>query len=138
MANLDLDSINKKVKKIKNNHELGDVGQSITLNEYLCKGYNLVCQNFQCYFKGRQGRRGEIDLIFEKNDKSNILIMCEVKTRSSQKFGSVFEQITKAKLTKLKLTAQYFLIHNPQYKNYFVRFDGAFVYNNQLTIIENI
>lgn len=79
--------------------------------EYLRKnGYKIIERNF------RKGY-GEIDII--ATDKSSgsgekILVFVEVKTRTSDQFGSPLESITPWKLKTLIKTAQYYKMTHPK------------------------
>ena len=55
-------------------------------------GMVLLDRNWRCEL-------GEIDLVLRDGD---VLVVCEVKTRSSAAFGSPFEAVTPAKLSRLR------------------------------------
>jgi putative endonuclease len=55
----------------------------------------LLDRNWRCEL-------GEIDLVLRDGD---VLVVCEVKTRSSAAFGSPFEAVTPAKLSRLRRLA---------------------------------
>ena len=71
------------------------------LNE---KGYKIIERNF------RKGY-GEIDIIAVHK---NILIFIEVKTRTSNAYGTPFEAITYFKLKSLFKTAEFYKALNPK------------------------
>ena len=62
---------------------------------------------------------------------NNILIFTEVKTRLSKEYGFPFESVTKSKQKNIKKLASYY-IYFYKFKNYYVRFDVAEVYLNNL------
>jgi len=63
---------------------------------WLCRqGMELLDRNWRC-------EAGEIDLVLRDGD---VLVVCEVKTRSSAAFGSPFEAVTPAKLARLRRLA---------------------------------
>ncbi len=68
------------------------------------KGYKIIERNF------RKGY-GEIDIIAVK-DKT--LVFVEVKTRTSNAYGTPLEQITYHKLKTLIKTAQFYKVLNPK------------------------
>jgi len=73
--------------------------------EYLRKnGYKIIERNF------RKGY-GEIDIVSIHKDT---LVFVEVKTRTSNSFGSPFESITAWKLKSLIKTAQYYKMIHPK------------------------
>ena len=93
--------------------QLGNNSEAIA-RQYLEKqGYTLVQQNFRC-------RSGEIDLIM-RQDKQ--LVFVEVRSRSSQRYGTPAETVTASKQEKLRRTAAYFLYRNPQLAQCYCRFD---------------
>lgn len=120
----------------KNNWKIGQIGENLVKEKYLEKGYKFMAQNFE--FRDGGVKRGEIDLIFEKE---NLLVFVEVKMRCGEKFGSIYEQISQAKAGRLKQTASFFMHKNPQFSNYFARFDVGLVFQNQrcvkIEILEN-
>lgn len=73
--------------------------------QYLKKnGYKILERNYS-------KRYGEIDIVAINN---NILVFVEVKTRSSNRFGSPLEAITHWKLRSVIKTAQYYKITHPK------------------------
>lgn len=76
-------------------------------------GLSMVDRNFHC-------RAGEIDLIMLDQQH---LVFVEVRLRSNQDYTSALESITRSKQTKIIRAAQFYLLNNPQYANYFCRFD---------------
>lgn len=78
------------------------------------KGLKLVRSNFQC-------RRGEIDLVML--DAQQQLVFVEVRYRSWQSFGSPVESIGRGKQQKIRHTAAYFLLENPEFDHLMCRFD---------------
>lgn len=116
------------------NSAKGKFGEELALKYYLENGYKLVTQNFQYYSKGQSGRKGEIDLILSKD---NILVLVEVKARSSTKFGRAIEQINPNKIRVLFGAYQYFCLKYPAFKNFYTRFDIAAIDSGKLEIISN-
>lgn len=83
----------------------------------LGKGMSLVAQNYISPY-------GEADIILKDGDE---FAFVEVKARRSDKFGKPAEAVTKSKMKKYLLTAQYFFM-NAGMEDYRVRFDVAEVY----------
>ncbi|MBD3270371.1 YraN family protein [Candidatus Peregrinibacteria bacterium] len=82
--------------------EIGKIGENIA-KEYLIKlGYHVLTQNYH-------QRGAEIDLICKK---SHTLHFIEVKTRSSQNFGTPEEGFHRQQLYRIKKAAQKFLSEN--------------------------
>lgn len=112
----------------------GKNGEAEAQRWYLEQGYKILHQNYQCYLRGRQGRRAEVDLIALKD---NIVVLVEVKTRTSKIFGSAIQQITAQKIQNLRLAYQYFLIKHPQYRSFNFRIDIVSIDGGILQVIQN-
>lgn len=109
------------------------LGEDLACEFLIKKGYKILERNF------RKGY-GEIDII--ALDK-NVLVFIEVKTRSSRKFGTPFEQIAPYKVRALERTALFYKKLHPQLPDS-LRIDAIAVeldsYNNKNNIehMENI
>lgn len=74
---------------------LGEQAAATALEE---QGYKILHRNYRC-------SRGEIDIICERN---GILVFCEVKTRTSDRFGLPEEAVTITKRRRIrKLALEY-------------------------------
>ncbi len=91
-------------KKIKT---LGAMGEIVAANFLTKKGYRIIDRNFHA-----QG--GEIDII--ARDKAKDWILVEVKTRSTDTFGSGVEAITKSKIEKMCSAAERFFLQKLKMK----------------------
>ena len=76
--------------------ELGASGEQATATWYEANGYVVLARNW------RDGRSGEIDLIV---GQGRICVFCEVKTRTSDRFGTGFEAVTAKKQQRLRRLA---------------------------------
>ena len=76
-----------------------------------------MARNWRCSF-------GELDLIIVRRD---VLVVCEVKTRSGAAFGGGYEAVTRAKRRKVRNLADAFLQGNA-FGPARVRFDVASVW----------
>lgn len=83
--------------------------------EQFLEGHSLIpiARNFFCKF-------GEIDLIMLDQKE---IVFVEVRARKTSSHGTAAESISKSKQKKICLSAQYFLLTNPAYKNSNCRFD---------------
>ena len=91
---------------------LGKKGEDFS-SEYLEKnGYKIIVRNFS-------NRRGEIDIIAIENDT---LIFVEVRTVSTPLIDPE-ETITAEKRKRIRRTAEYFLLKNPEFADQDLRFD---------------
>ena len=97
--------------------ERGRIGEDAALRVYERRGFALVARNWRCSF-------GELDLIIVRRD---LLVVCEVKTRSGAAFGGGYEAVTRAKRRKVRSLADAFLQGNA-FEHARVRFDVASVW----------
>jgi putative endonuclease len=74
----------------------GQIGESIAKKFLQKKGYKIIFQNFRTKYS-------EIDLIAEKKD---MLVFIEVRTKTSEQFGSPEQTINKKKISRLIRAAQ--------------------------------
>lgn len=106
---------------------LGRLGES-KAQKYLRKNkYKVIEKNYTTKF-------AECDLIALYG---NLLVFIEVKTRSSVKYGNPADAVDFNKQRKYALMAEYFVMTNPKYKNYAVRFDVIEVLNQDINHIQN-
>ena len=69
----------------------GQEGEDIAEKYYLSKKYKIVAKNFRC-------KRGEIDLIFQKD---RVLLFVEVKNRSRRNSLDQFEWVSRIKRARI-------------------------------------
>jgi putative endonuclease len=70
---------------------LGDYGERLAVRHLQTRGLQVLERNWRC-------ADGEIDIVARDGDT---VVICEVKTRSSERFGSPLEAITPAKAFRL-------------------------------------
>ncbi len=107
----------------------GQCGEDAAVKHLKNKGYKIVERNYR-------NKIGEIDIIAK--DREN-LVFVEVKTRSSDKFGTPAEAVTYYKKQKIVNCAKVYLIKNPTALN--IRFDIIEVYgvfNNGMFTFEKL
>lgn len=95
----------------------GRAGEQAALDRYLAFGYRLVARNWRCNL-------GELDLILERG---GILVVCEVKTRTSSAFGGGWEAVDGSKQRTIRRVTEAFLSKDRSRANHSVRFDVASV-----------
>ena len=105
---------------------LGRLGEDAAASWYLEHGYEIVARNWRC-------RAGEIDLICRR---SRVLVICEVKTRTTEQFGAPFEAVTPAKRRRLRRLATLYLLEAGS-GHALVRFDVAAVRDGRVEVVEN-
>ena len=71
---------------------LGAYGETIALRHLTDQGLLLLDRNWRC-------DQGEVDLVMREG---RVLVICEVKTRTSHDYGTPHEAITDAKLDRLR------------------------------------
>ncbi len=82
----------------------GKYGEDTAVNYLIKNGYKILERNYHF------SRYGEIDIIALDG---GTLCFIEVKTRSSNRFGTPFESITKTKLDKIRKTAYFYMQNTP-------------------------
>lgn len=96
--------------------ERGRAGEQAALERYLAFGYRLLARNWRCPL-------GELDLVLER---AGLLVVCEVKARTTAAFGGGWEAVTPAKRRTIRRVTEAFLgTVRPQIRE--VRFDVASV-----------
>jgi putative endonuclease len=75
--------------------QLGRFGEAYAARYLTDQGMVLLDRNWRC-------SAGEIDLVLRDGD---VLVVCEVKTRSSEHFGSALEAVTERKAARLRRLA---------------------------------
>jgi putative endonuclease len=84
---------------------IGIIGESLAEAILINRGYYIIRKNYTCPY-------GEIDIIASK-DKN--LSFVEVKTRSTNMYGSPSEAVDRRKQRLIKNAAKYFLSSNKKY-----------------------
>jgi len=107
---------------------LGARGEQLAADWYASRGYQVVVRNWRC-------RQGELDLVVRRDGE---LVFCEVKSRSSDRFGLPAEAVTPAKQRRLRQLAGLFLA-SPDWadgRGLALRFDVAAVMGGRIQVIE--
>ncbi len=105
--------------------ELGQYGEDLAAEHLTAAGMTLLARNWRC-------RDGEIDLVLRRGRS---LVICEVKTRSTDAFGVPAEAVTHAKRAKLRVLASRWL-DQASFRPKEIRFDVAAILAGELEIIE--
>lgn len=80
----------------------GRQGEAIAAEHLIGQGLIVLDRNWRCDI-------GEIDIVAREGDT---LVICEVKTRSSRRFGDPLEAITSAKANRLRRLAARWVTEN--------------------------
>jgi putative endonuclease len=103
----------------------GRAGEERAAAWYVERGWEIVDRNWRV-------REGEIDLVVRRGAT---LVFCEVKTRSSDRFGTAAEAVTPAKQRRVRMLARRYLaaggVHAAE-----VRFDVAAVTGGRVEVVE--
>lgn len=93
--------------------ELFHIGEDLAAKYLASKGYEIVCKNFRT-------EHGEIDLIVKNQD---YLVFVEVKTRSKHSINLALMNVNYTKQKRITLTAERYIIQNPDCVKLSFRFD---------------
>jgi putative endonuclease len=109
---------------------LGAQGEALAAKQYEDNGYEILDRNWR-------RREGEIDLIVRQG---KTVVFCEVKTRSSDRFGSGAESVLDAKQRRIRrLAARWLSELTPASgrNRVEVRFDVVSITAGRVEVIEN-
>lgn len=81
------------------NKKVGLAGETLACEALKAKGYYIISRNYSCPY-------GEIDIVAIKD---KIICFVEVKTRSSQQYGTPGEAVNFRKQRHIRNAARYFL-----------------------------
>jgi putative endonuclease len=86
------------------------------------QGFTIVARNYL-------RRIGEIDVVAREGD---LLVVAEVRTRSSDQFGGAAASVSRGKQRRIAATAALFLQSRPELRNCRVRFDVIVVRDGKI------
>lgn len=109
------------------NIEKGKWGEDKAADFLIRKGYSIIERNFKC-------RWGEIDIIAEQGGTIHFV---EVKSRSSEGFGTPLEAITYDKMNHIMCAAQCYIDSN-SLANFEISLDGISVCKDDIDFIQGI
>lgn len=75
--------------------DLGIRGEEVAARWYVDRGYRILERNWRC-------REGEIDLVLRRE---HTVVFCEVKTRTTDRFGTGAEAVSPTKQRRLRRLA---------------------------------
>jgi putative endonuclease len=93
--------------------QIGRCGEEAAVRHLLAAGYVVLCRNWRCEL-------GEIDIVARDGD---VLVICEVKTRSGLGFGSPLEAVSWEKAARLRRLAGRWLAEHSDVRAASVRID---------------
>jgi putative endonuclease len=104
---------------------LGIAGEDAAAAWYVANGYEVVARNWTC-------RDGELDLVVRRQ---RVIVFCEVKTRTTDVFGSPAEAVNHVKRQRLRVLAAKWLDDYPVRARE-IRFDVVSVVGDTVEVIE--
>jgi putative endonuclease len=104
---------------------LGARGEEAVAAWYRDRGYEIVVRNWRC-------REGELDLVVRAG---RAFVFCEVKTRTSDRFGAPVEAVNRAKQDRLRRLAARWIDEAP-IRPREIRFDVASVMGDRIEVLE--
>ena len=114
---------------------LGRYGEDRAARWYAARGYTVVDRNWRC-------AAGELDLVLVRSGpRGQELVVAEVKTRSSDRFGSPLEAVGPDKQRRLRrLAGEWLAVRWPQVSSarrpHGVRFDVVSVLGGKVHVVE--
>lgn len=103
----------RKLRLYQNKKDLGNQGEDKACLFLKEKGFTILYRNWRT-------KRGEIDIIAEKNDA---IVFVEVKTLPSGSLETLSRELDKRKQKRIAETAKRFLTINRKYNERVIRFD---------------
>jgi putative endonuclease len=82
---------------------VGRYGEDVAARHLVESGFDVLARNWRC-------AAGEIDIVARDG---GVLVICEVKTRSSTVYGAPAEAITRVKAARLRELALWWLRDHP-------------------------
>jgi putative endonuclease len=82
---------------------VGRYGEQLAVDRLIADGLTVIERNWRC-------ADGEIDIVARDRD---VVVICEVKTRSSEAFGTPAEAVTRTKADRLRRLAMLWLREHP-------------------------
>lgn len=105
---------------------LGRHGEDRAAAWYEAQGYQVLARNWRC-------PDGELDLVLRRRDT---LVVCEVKARSTDRYGSPLEAVDRRRQGRLRRAAARWLAREAPFHPDVVRFDVAAVVGNRVQVVE--
>jgi putative endonuclease len=106
--------------------ELGRAGEAMAADWYTARGYDVLARNWRC-------RAGELDLVVARG---RFVVFCEVKARSSDRFGLPAEAVTRDKQMRIRRLAARWIEEAAPGRPRAIRFDVACVIDGGIEVLE--
>lgn len=95
--------VNQSQGRRRNNKEKGDLGEAIAAEFLKRQGYAIVEKKYEYW------DRGEIDIVARDGD---VLVFCEVKTRTNDRYGEPEYALTRKKQQQVRFLAKAYLFEH--------------------------
>ncbi len=120
---------NPRVLSVSPRRALGVAGEQRAAEWYTSRGYQVLDRNWRC-------RDGELDLVLRL---VSTVVFCEVKARTSDRFGHPVEAVTRAKQARIRRLATLWLRERggsfgPRPAS--IRFDVVSLLDGRLEVLE--
>lgn len=106
--------------------QLGRHGEDRAASWYEAHGYVVLARNWRC-------EHGELDLVVARGDH---VVVCEVKTRSTARYGLPVEAVGPEKQRRLRRLAQCWVSEAAPFRVRTLRIDVVGILGGRLTVIE--
>lgn len=107
----------------------GQRGEDLAADYLTQQGFAVVERNYRCQW-------GEIDIICRQG---TLLIFVEVRSKTTDRYGTPEESINRVKMSRIRKTAMDYLRNNPEGRPVKLRFDFiAVTFNDQKGSINHI
>lgn len=111
------------------NQARGAYGEELVARWYRARGYAVLDRNW------RNGRMGELDLVLALHP--DLVVICEVKTRSSAAFGHPFEAVSEEKLARVRRLGRAWLAQH-EVRGVRLRVDVAAVLGSTIEVLQDL
>jgi putative endonuclease len=105
---------------------LGASGEQAVASWYEARGYEVLARNWRC-------REGELDLVVRHGRR---FVFCEVKTRTTDAYGTPLEAVTRTKQMRVRRLAARWLEDEAPVRPREIRFDVASVLGGVIHVVE--
>jgi putative endonuclease len=99
------------------NQALGKWGEDLAMDYMISQGYEIIASNYRA-------KCGEVDIVATQGEA---IVFCEVKTRTSLRYGTPASSVTLEKRNHIMGVAQSFL-KDGKWENFYPRFDVIEIY----------
>jgi putative endonuclease len=109
--------------------ELGAYGETLAARHLVEAGMVVLDKNWRC-------EAGELDLVLREG---RVLVVCEVKTRSSTDYGSPLEAVTEQKAARLRrLAALWLAAHEVHPEEVRIDLVGVMVVSGSMRSVDHV